>query len=178
MSPYTYDHSQANIESLIEQVQKHGISSTLDARERNAKANTKHSPAPPHETPLAVFFPTSTQDVSIILQACNERRIAVTSFSGGTSFGGTLTSTRSGICVSFERMQEIVALNEDDMDIVVQPGLGWVELNERLKDTGLFFPVDPAPGAKIGGMVSLSLLSFSHFLIIETGCVWMLIEPR
>ena len=50
-------------------------------------------------------------------------------------------------------MQRIVALHEDDLDIVVQPGLGWVELNEQIRDKGLFFPVDPAPGAKIGGMV-------------------------
>ncbi|USP81625.1 D-lactate dehydrogenase [cytochrome], mitochondrial [Curvularia clavata] len=156
MSSYTYNHSEANIKSLIEQVKKHGIEYTLDARERNAKANTKHSPAPPHETPLAIFFPASTQDVSIILKACNERQVAVTSFSGGTSFGGALTSSRSGICVSFERMQEVVALHEDDMDVVVQPGLGWVELNEQSKEKGLFFPVDPAPGAKIGGMIAMS----------------------
>lgn len=162
MPPYTYDHSQANINSLVEQVQKHGIRYTLDPRECNAKANTKHSPTPPHEAPLAVFFPASTQDVSVTLQACHERRIAVTSFSGGTSFGGALTSSRTGICVSFERMREVVAVHEDDMDVVVQPGLGWVELNERLRDTGLFFPVDPAPGAKIGGMVSF-FLSFLFF---------------
>ena len=52
-------------------------------------------------------------------------------------------------------MKSIVALHEDDMDVVVQPGLGWVELNESLQEKGLFFPVDPAPGAKIGGMVCI-----------------------
>jgi len=57
--------------------------------------------------------------------------------------------------VSFERMDRIVAVHEDDMDVVVQPGLGWVDLNERLEEKGLFFPVDPAPGARIGGMVRL-----------------------
>lgn len=45
-------------------------------------------------------------------------------------------------------------VHEDDMDVVVQPGVGWVELNHHLEEKGLFFPVDPAPGAKIGGMVS------------------------
>jgi len=57
--------------------------------------------------------------------------------------------------VSFEKMDRIVAVHEDDMDVVVQPGLGWVELNASLEERGLFFPVDPAPGARIGGMVRL-----------------------
>ncbi|RAR01784.1 FAD-binding domain-containing protein [Stemphylium lycopersici] len=153
---YQYDHSQLNIDSLLAETDRHGIEYTLDASACDAKANTKHSPAPPNETPLAVFLPRSTQETSIILRACNERRIAVTSFSGGTSFGGALTATKGGVCVSFERMQEIVALHEDDMDVVVQPGLGWVELNEQIQDLGVFFPVDPAPGAKIGGMIAMS----------------------
>jgi FAD/FMN-containing dehydrogenase len=53
-------------------------------------------------------------------------------------------------------MKTIIKLNEDDMDVIVQPGLGWVELNERIQNTGLFFPVDPAPGASIGGMIAMS----------------------
>ena len=90
-----------------------------------------------------------------MLKACNERRIAVTPFSGGTSFGQALGNSEGGVCISFERMDRIVAVHEDDMDVVVQPGLGWVDLNKRLEKKGLFFPVDPAPGAKIGGMVCI-----------------------
>lgn len=164
MSPYTYDHSPGNVESLLAELRKHGIEYTLDTHERDAKANTTHSPAAPRETPLAVLFPTSTQQTSIILKSCNDRLIAVTSFSGGTSFGGALTASRNGVCVSFERMKEIIGVHEDDMDVVVQPGLGWMELNENLESKGLFFPVDPAPGAKIGGMVSSSSSSFLTFL--------------
>ena len=153
MASYTYNHSQANVSNLIAEVKKHGIEYSEDIAVRDSKSNTPHSPAQPHETPLAVFFPTSTEDTSRILRACNERRIAVTSFSGGTSFGGALTALRGGVCVSLERMDRLVRLDEEDMDVVVQPGLGWVELNEQLKDKGLFFPVDPAPGARVGGMV-------------------------
>jgi len=156
MAPYFYHHLQGDIDNLVAEISKHdnNIEYTLDPSIRNAKSNTLHSPASNQETPLAVFYPTSTQETSIVLRACNERRIAVTAFSGGTSLGGALTSTRGGgVCISFERMQRIVALHEDDLDIVVQPGLGWVELNEQIRDKGLFFPVDPAPGAKIGGMV-------------------------
>lgn len=153
---YYFETSPESIESLKLELGKHNIEYSSDLEVRNSKANTPHSPVPVHEIPVTVFFPRSTQDVSNILKACNERRIAVTSFSGGTSFGGALTSTRGGICISFERMKSIVALHEDDLDVVVQPGLGWVELNEQLKSKGLFFPVDPAPGASIGGMIAMS----------------------
>jgi D-lactate dehydrogenase (cytochrome) len=153
---YHFNRSQQSIESLIAEVSRHNIEHSTDPAIRDSKANTPHSPVSPDETPVTVFFPRSTSDVSAILKACNERQIAVTSFSGGTSFGGALTSTRGGICVSFERMKSIVALHEDDLDVVVQPGLGWVELNEQLKDKGVFFPVDPAPGASIGGMIAMS----------------------
>lgn len=161
MPTHTYNHSPGNIEGLLAELRQHGIEYTLDTHERDAKANTTHSPAAPHETPLAVLFPTSTQQTSIILKSCNDRLIAVTSFSGGTSFGGALTASRNGMCVSFERMKEIIAVHEDDMDVVVQPGIGWMELNEKLESKGLFFPVDPAPRAKIGGMVSSSSSSSS-----------------
>lgn len=79
----------------------------------------------------------------------------MTSYGSGTSFGGALHAS-GGICISFEKMNALVKLNEDDMDVVVEAGLGWVELNEMIKEKGLFFPVDPAPGASIGGMVAMS----------------------
>lgn len=153
---YHFNTSQQAIKDLVSEISKQNIEHSSDPSVRDSKANTAHSPVPKDETPVIVFFPKSTQDVSAILKACNERRIAVTSFSGGTSFGGALTSTRGGICISFERMKDIVALHEDDLDVVVQPGLGWVELNEQLKGKGVFFPVDPAPGASIGGMIAMS----------------------
>lgn len=152
-SKYTYNHSQQNIDDLIAHISKHNIEHSTDPTVRDQKANVPQSPAKENEIPTIVFFPISTEQTSIILKACNQRRIAVTSFAGGTSLGGALVSLRGGVCVSFEKMNEILKLNEDDMDVVVQPGLGWMELNERIKEKGLFFPVDPAPGAKIGGMV-------------------------
>ena len=87
------------------------------------------------------------------MKACHERHIAITAFAGGTSLGGALTATRAGVCVDFGGMDRVLAVHEEDMDVVVQPGVGWMELNEVLEGRGLFFPVDPAPGARIGGMV-------------------------
>jgi D-lactate dehydrogenase (cytochrome) len=108
-SQYTYDHSSSNIEGLVQHATRHNIELSSDVTIRDKKANTPHSPAQPHETPAVVFFPKTTQDTSVLLKECNERRIAVTSFGAGTSFGGALTSN-GGICISFERMQAIVAL--------------------------------------------------------------------
>jgi len=157
MTPrYTYDHTDQNIQGLIDEASKHGIEYSSDPSIRDKKANTPHSPVTPDQIPTVVFFPQTTKETSVLLKACNEKRIAVTSFGAGTSFGGALTSIRGGVCVSFEKMKQIVKLNEDDMDVVVQPGLGWVELNEQIKHKGLFFPVDPAPGASIGGMIAMS----------------------
>ncbi|KAF1845042.1 uncharacterized protein K460DRAFT_336854 [Cucurbitaria berberidis CBS 394.84] len=125
-------------------------------RTKKTYANTPHSPALPHQLPQAVFLPHSTQETSTILKACHDRRVAVSSFSGGTSLGGALACVRGGVCVSFEQMKEIVELHEDDLDVVVQPGLGWVELNRALEGRGVWFPVDPAPGASVGGMIAMS----------------------
>lgn len=75
-------------------------------------------------------------------------------FSGGTSLEGALAATRGGVCIDFSRMDKILAVHKRDMDAVVQPGVGWQLLNEELEKDDLFFPVDPGPGACIGGMVS------------------------
>ena len=78
----------------------------------------------------------------------------VTAYSGGTSMPGALAATRGGICIDFNRMNKVLAVHQEDMDVVVQPAVGWEDLNVHLGGYNLFFPPDPAPGAKIGGMVS------------------------
>lgn len=74
-------------------------------------------------------------------------------YSGGTSLEGHYTPTRSGICIDFSRMNKVLSLHKDDLDVVVQPGVGWEDLNEMLAEQNLFFPPDPGPGAQIGGMI-------------------------
>lgn len=77
-------------------------------------------------------------------------------YSGGSSVEGNFSAPYGGICIDFANMDQIVMLHESDMDVVVQPGIGWMELNRQLKPSGLFFPVDPGPNAMIGGMVGTS----------------------
>ena len=107
----------------------------------------------PGEKPFLVIYPTTTEDVSKIMKICYQRKIPVTAYSGGTSLEGHFTPTRGGICIDFGKMGQIVKLNKEDMDVVVQPALGWEVLNDELAKDNLFFPPDPGPGAMIGGMV-------------------------
>lgn len=87
------------------------------------------------------------------MKACHRRRVPVTPYSGGTSLEGNYVPTRGGVCIDFANMDKILALHERDHDVVVQPAVGWEDLNETLSKNGLFFPPDPGPGAKIGGMI-------------------------
>ncbi|KAI1496143.1 hypothetical protein F5X99DRAFT_422357 [Biscogniauxia marginata] len=100
-----------------------------------------------------VVYPASTEEVSNIMKICHLRRIPVVGYSGGTSLEGHFTPTRGGICVDFGRMNKILQLHKDDLDVVVQPAVGWELLNEQLSKDNLFFPPDPGPGAQIGGMI-------------------------
>ncbi|OJJ54018.1 hypothetical protein ASPSYDRAFT_478726 [Aspergillus sydowii CBS 593.65] len=105
------------------------------------------------EKPFLVLYPSSTEDVSRIMKVCHQRLIPVTPYSGGTSLEGHFAPTRGGVCIDFRRMDRILEVHKGDLDVVVQPAIGWEELNETLSDEGLFFPPDPGPGAMIGGMV-------------------------
>ncbi|KAI5807810.1 hypothetical protein BZA77DRAFT_33096 [Pyronema omphalodes] len=103
--------------------------------------------------PFLILYPSTTAEVSAIAKICHTRRIPMTAFSGGTSLEGHFAPTRGGVCIDFSRMDKVISLNKEDLDVVVQPAVGWEQLNEDLAVHGLFFPPDPGPGAMIGGMV-------------------------
>ncbi|KAI5288275.1 D-lactate ferricytochrome c oxidoreductase, partial [Ascosphaera acerosa] len=105
------------------------------------------------ERPFVVVYPGTTEEVAAVMRVCHRRRIPVVGFSGGTSLEGHFAATHGGVCVDFRRMDRVLALHAADMDVVVQPAVGWQALNEELAEAGLFFPPDPGPGAMIGGMV-------------------------
>ena len=105
------------------------------------------------EKPFMIVYPSSTDEVSRIVKICHNRRIPITAYSGGTSLEGHFAATRGGICIDFARMDKILKLHKEDLDVVVQPALGWEMLNEELAESDLFFPPDPGPGAMVGGMV-------------------------
>lgn len=94
---------------------------------------------------MAVAYPRSTDQVSAIARVCHKYRIPIIPYSGGSSLEGNFSAPFGGISVDFAYMDKIVQFNKDDMDIVVQPSIGWQDLNEQLAKmgSGLFFPIDP-----------------------------------
>ena len=108
------------------------------------------------QLPVAVCYPKSTEEVSVIAKMATKHRMPMVPFSGGSSLEANFSAPFGGFSIDFAFMDQILAVHEDDMDVVVQPSIQWMELNDKLKHTGLFFPVDPGPSAKIGGMIGTS----------------------
>ncbi|KAK6353301.1 hypothetical protein TWF696_005273 [Orbilia brochopaga] len=103
--------------------------------------------------PVAVAYPKNTDEVALIAKTCHKYRVPMIPFSGGSSLEGNFSAPYGGMSIDFSYMDQILAVHEEDMDVVVQPAVSWMSLNEQIQSTGLFFPVDPGPSAKIGGMV-------------------------
>lgn len=104
--------------------------------------------------PVAVIYPRNTEDVSTIAKICTKHRVPMVPYGAGSSVEGQFSAPHSGFTVDFSRMDKVIAVHEDDMDVVVQPGVNWVTLNKQLAPAGLFLPLDPSPTALIGGMIN------------------------
>jgi D-lactate dehydrogenase (cytochrome) len=109
----------------------------------------------PNEPPDAVVWPTSTDEVREIVDLARTHRVPIIPFGAGTSLEGHVNAPYGGLSLDFTQMDNIIAVNERDLDCVVQPGVSRKKLNDYLRDMGLFFPVDPgAEEATIGGMAA------------------------
>ncbi len=107
--------------------------------------------APP---PEAVVFPETSKEVAEIVRICAEHRCPIIGWGAGTSLEGHALALRGGVTVDFTRMNKILSIDAEDMIATVQPGVTREELNQELRATGLFFPVDPGANATIGGMAA------------------------
>ncbi len=104
--------------------------------------------------PDAVVFARSTQDVVDLVKMCVAADVPIVPFGAGTSIEGNAIPVRGGVSVDLSEMDAIVAVRAEDFDCTVQAGVRREQLNEHLRDTGLFFPIDPGANATIGGMAS------------------------
>jgi D-lactate dehydrogenase (cytochrome) len=107
-----------------------------------------------NQPPDIVVYPRSTEEVAEIVKLCAAARVPVVPFGTGTSFEGHTNAPYGGVSIDTSLMKRVVAVHPEDLDCVVEPGVTRKELNEHLRDMGLFFPIDPGADASIGGMAS------------------------
>ncbi|KAL8812814.1 MAG: hypothetical protein Q9200_000743 [Gallowayella weberi] len=158
MEQLKHDVSMGNLESAREELvaMLGGDCVSTEPALLKAHSSTAWSPAPSSQCPSLLVSPRRTSHVSEIMKICSRRKVPVVAYSGGTSFSGALTAVCGGLCIDFKNMDKILAVHEQDMDVVVQPAVDWQELNTHLEPRGLYFPPDPGPGARIGGMIAMS----------------------
>ncbi len=124
-------------------------STALVVREQHGRDESAFAPVPP---PSAVVFAESTQDVSDAVRLAAEYSVPVIPFGIGSSLEGHLLAVQGGISVDVSRMNQVLSINAEDLTVTVQPGVTRKQLNEAVKSTGLFFPIDPGADATLGGM--------------------------
>ena len=146
-------YNKKNIQECISKIKdKFGqqFSDSKSIREQHSHTMTIHE----SELPDGVLFASNKNDVSDAVKICNDFRCPIIPFGVGSSFEGHVNAPFGGLSIDLNNMNKILNVYQDDLLVTVQPGVTREQLNTHLRDTGLFFPIDPGANASIGGMSS------------------------
>ncbi len=140
------------VQSELKKIFNGRFSTSLSTRSNYARGEDTFDPV----LSQAVVFPETNEEVSKILKLCNDYKVPVVPFGTGTSLEGNVVGNENGITISLEKMNKILNVNVEDFDCRVQACVTKEQLNDYLREDGVFFPIDPGANAAIGGMASTS----------------------
>ena len=147
------DYDKETIRLCVNKIQEEfgqQFSSSKSILEQHTHTMTIHE----SELPDGVVFAESKEDVQKVVKICNEFKCPIIPFGVGSSFKGHLNAPYGGISIDMNNMNKILTVHQEDLLVVVQPGVTREQLNTHLRDTGLFFPIDPGANASLGGMTA------------------------
>jgi len=139
---------QPDLENALRALLGKRLTTAPAVLEHHGKSEGHHKTQPPD----AVCFANSTEEVSQIVRLCAENDVPIIPYGTGTSLEGHVQAVRGGVSIALTPMNKILVVNVEDLDCRVQAGVTRKQLNTHLRDTGLFFPIDPGADASIGGM--------------------------
>ena len=140
------------IQSELKKIFNGRFSTSVSTRTNYARGEDTYDPV----LSKAVVFPETNEEVSKILKLCDQHKVPVVPFGTGTSLEGNVVGNDKGITISLEKMNKILSVNVEDFDCRVQACVTKEQLNDHLREDGVFFPIDPGANAAIGGMASTS----------------------
>src|ERR671910_2354193 len=126
------------------------VSTAAAVREHHGKDESYF----PYALPDAVVFCRTTEEVRDVVNICRRHRVPMIPYGVGTSLEGHILAIQGGVSIDLSQMNQVLAVHEEDLDAVVQAGVTRKQLNEYIKHTGLFFPIDPGADATLGGMAA------------------------